>query len=345
MSLHSTALRRYGSKGGAVSLPLAGEIRMFAGNYAPAGWAFCDGQVLNIADHQGLFALIGTTYGGDGRSTFALPDMRGRISVHRGSGFAHGESGGSELADISEAQVPGHNHTASAAYQSTGKSYAGASVSVLTDPRPISAFAADATSIAAAAGQNNAHDNLQPYLSIHYIIALSGDMEPVSLLEPFVGEVRLFAGNFAPKGWLRCDGQPMTVAGSPELFSVLGTTYGGDGRSSFSLPDIRGRSAMHAGHGDGLTVRKLGEAGGSATVELTEGQLPYHSHQTLAVPDAGAAASTTLISAPGGGAPGDSHSIMQDELLTTAGTGEPHNNLQPYLVLNYIIAAQGPVPA
>ena len=318
---------------------------MFAGNYAPSGWAFCDGQLLKVSDHEALSRMLGAAYGGDGKTTFALPDMRGRIALHRGGGFNHGERGGSELADISAAQVPGHNHTASQVNQSGGKSYTGTPVSVVTAARPISALTADPGSIAAPAGGDNAHDNLQSYLCIHFIIALSGDMEPVSLLEPFIGEIRLFAGTFTPKGWLRCDGQSLPVSDSPELFSVLGTTYGGDGRNAFSLPDLRGRASMHAGIGQGLTLRKLGESGGSEAVELAESQLPYHSHQTMAVPDAGAAGGTTLISAPGVGAPGASHALMHDQLISNAGVGQPHNNLQPYAVLNYIIAAHGLVPA
>lgn len=318
---------------------------MFAGNYAPSGWAFCDGQLLRVSEHEALFATLGATYGGDGKRTFSLPDMRGRIAVHRGRSFNHGASGGSELADISAEQVPGHNHTASSINQSSGKDYSGTSVSVVTAARPISALMADPGSIAAPAGGDNAHDNVQPYLCIHFIIALSGDMEPVSLLEPFIGEIRLFAGTFTPKGWLRCDGQPLQITDSPELFSVLGTTYGGDGRHNFAAPDLRGRASMHAGVGDGLTLRRLGEPGGSESVELAESQLPYHSHQTMAVPNAGAAGSTTLISAPSGGAPGVSHAVTPDQLISNAGVGQPHNNLQPYAVLNYIIAAHGLVPA
>lgn len=317
---------------------------MFAGNYAPSGWAFCDGQLLKAADHPALYAAIGTLYGGDGK-TFALPDMRGRINVHRGRGFNRGQAGGSEIAGISAAQVPGHNHTASAAQHTGGRSYSGASVSVMTVARPVSALNADPSSIAAPAGGDNAHDNLQPYLCIHFIIALSGDMEPVSLLDPFVGEIRLFAGPFTPKGWLPCNGQSLSVADSTELFSVLGTTYGGDGRNTFALPDLRGRASMHAGLGEGLTLHNLGQSGGSASVELAENQLPYHSHQTMAVPDAGAAGSTTLISAPGGGVAGVSHVVMQDQLLSHAGVGEAHNNMQPYAVLNYIVAERGLVPA
>ncbi len=318
---------------------------MFAGNYAPSGWAFCDGQQLKIADHEALYSVIGTAYGGDGHKTFALPDMRGRIMVHRGRGFNRGERGGSEIASISAEQVPGHSHTANPVNLTGGRSYTGTSVSVVTSPRPISALTAAPETIAAPAGGDNAHDNIQPYLCVHFIIALSGDMEPVSLLEPFIGEVRLFAGAVIPRGWLRCDGQSLTVAENPELFSVLGTTYGGDGRSSFTVPDLRGRAAMHAGVGEGLTLRKLGESGGREAVELAESQLPYHSHQTMAVPDGGAAGTTTLISAPGGARQGISHSIMQDQLMSNAGVGQPHNNLQPYAVLNYIVAAQGLVPA
>ena len=96
-----------------MSQPLAGEIRMFAGNFAPPGWAFCNGQILNASDHPSLFGAIGSTFGGDGKTTFALPDIRGRIPVHRGSRVAHGQTGGSELASLDATQLPGHSHSVS----------------------------------------------------------------------------------------------------------------------------------------------------------------------------------------------------------------------------------------
>ena len=168
-------------------------------------------------------------------------------------------------------------------------------------------------------------------------------------MDPFVAEIRIFAGNFAPTGWALCNGQLMPISQNTALFSLLGTTYGGDGRTTFALPDIQGRAVMHPGQGPGLSERFLGETGGSQNVTLLESEMPSHSHglfgqnadgpftgpkgHTLAQSAAAIpqyAAGTNVDMHPGG--------------LGDAGTGQPHNNLQPYLVLNFIIALQGVFP-
>ena len=308
--------------------PIAGEIRMFAGNYAPSGWAFCDGQTVAIASYPSLYGAIGTLYGGDGVTDFQIPDLRGRVPVHRGRGFAVSQTGGSELADISADNVPGHDHTGVAP---AGEAMAtGTSVSVVADPRPITTFTSEG--FASAAGGNNAHDNMQPFLSLHFIIALAGDADPVEIEGPFVGEVRVFAGRTAPPGWARCDGQALDIASHPELFSIVGTTYGGDGSTTFCVPDLRSRVALHAGQGAGMTMRRLGEAGGSSDVSLTDSQLPYHSHELVP-----AGRSGTLLVSAGDGQPGWNTVSTSD---VTVG-GAPHNNMQPYMALNYLIATRG----
>lgn len=293
---------------------------MFAGNYAPRGWAFCDGQELRSDAFPDLYAAIGTTWGGDGASTFALPDLRGRVPVHVGRGFAYGQRGGSELAGLAAEHVPGHQHTAASAGGAMAVS-TGSAVGVAVDARPIVGTLAEG--YASSAGADNMHDNVQPFLSLHFIIALGGDIEPVSMTGSITGEVRMFAGRGVPKGWRRCDGQVLEIAENPSLFSVIGTTYGGDGISGFALPDLRERVALHAGQGDGLSLRRLGESGGSAGVELTESQLPYHSHQLVQ-----SAGSTAVVVGQAGG-------------NGNLGGSEPHNNLQPYLVVNYLIATKG----
>lgn len=293
---------------------------MFAGNFAPAGWAFCDGQVLQIDAFPDLYAAIGSTWGGDGKKTFALPDLRGRVPVHAGRGFTYGQAGGSELAGLAAEHLPGHQHSARSASGAVAVS-TGSAVGIAVDARPITGTLAEG--YAYAAGADNLHDNVQPFLSLHFIIALGGDIEPVSMTGPIIGEVRIFAGRGVPKGWRRCDGQVLEIAENPELFSVIGTTYGGDGISGFALPDMRERVALHAGQGEGLSLRRLGETGGAAAVELTESQLPYHSHQLVE-----SASSAAVIVKQSGGS-------------GTVGGSEPHNNMQPYLVLNYLIATKG----
>jgi microcystin-dependent protein len=315
-----------------VTQPIAGEIRMFAGNYAPRGWAFCDGQVVNPDAFPSLYAAIGTTYGGDGKKTFALPDMRGRVPIHRGKGNPLGASGGSELADVDAAQVPSHPHTGGPG-SSGSLSASGTRVSVVVDPRPVHTFATDG--YANASGGNNAHENMQPFLSVHFIIALDGDADPVSIDDPFIGEIRLFAGRNIPSGWKRCDGQVLDIAGNPDLFSTVGTAYGGDGVGTFAVPDLRERVALHAGQGDSLTLRRLGEEGGAAEVVLTEGHLPYHTHQLSTSGVSGTHLIAAADSTPAWPAASGQSSTALD--------GAPHNNMQPYLVMTYMIATRGTV--
>jgi microcystin-dependent protein len=160
--------------------PFIGEIRMFAGNFAPAGWAFCDGQLLPISENDALFALLGTTYGGDGQETFALPDLQGRIPVHEGPGYVLGQLGGVESVTLSTGQIPPHNHplmgsAANATTTSPTNNVPGTSPEVTvfpygTDNPPTTL----ATASVSPAGGSQPHDNFQPYLCVNFIISLFG---------------------------------------------------------------------------------------------------------------------------------------------------------------------------
>ncbi|HJZ73435.1 MAG TPA: tail fiber protein [Vicinamibacterales bacterium] len=158
--------------------PYVGEIRMFAGNFAPAGWMFCEGQLLPISENETLFNLIGTTYGGDGQSTFALPDLRGRVPIHFGSGFTLAETGGVESVTLTVAQMPAHTHallaTTSLANQTNplNNTYAQSlSVSFFNAAAPNAQMATNAMS---PVGGSQPHDNYQPYLCVDFIISLFG---------------------------------------------------------------------------------------------------------------------------------------------------------------------------
>ncbi|MDP3876954.1 MAG: tail fiber protein [Methylobacter sp.] len=161
--------------------PYIGEIRLFAGNYAPLNWMFCEGQLLAIVDYDILFALIGTTYGGDGQNTFALPDLRGRAPLHQSNSFSIGVMGGAENETLTVAQIPSHSHN-QAAYAGAG-TRSTATHNFIAAPLVGTALAkafhsASNTTMAtgglAAAGSNQAHNNMQPYLCINYIISLTG---------------------------------------------------------------------------------------------------------------------------------------------------------------------------
>lgn len=166
--------------------------------------------------------------------------------------------------------------------------------------------------------------------------------------QPFVGEIRMFGGNFAPAGWAFCSGQLMPISENDTLFTLIGTTYGGDGQQTFGLPDLQGRLPMHMGSGAGLSTRVIGENGGVETVTLTTQQIPIHNHAPLAVAGngnqatpqngvwAGAAASSYSSSAP--------NLAMNPSLVGGAGGSQPHENLMPYLAISFIISLFGVFP-
>jgi microcystin-dependent protein len=158
--------------------PYVGEIRMFAGNFAPAGWMFCEGQVLPISENETLFQLIGTTYGGDGQSTFALPDLRGRIPIHQGSGFILAETGGAEEITLTVNQVPAHSHAFLASTNvANSSSPAGAlpaqsaAADLYIEDTPTANLGALSVT---SAGGSQPHTNFQPYLCVSFIVSLFG---------------------------------------------------------------------------------------------------------------------------------------------------------------------------
>lgn len=166
--------------------------------------------------------------------------------------------------------------------------------------------------------------------------------------EPFVGEIRMFAGNFAPRGWAFCDGQLLAVSQNDALFSLLGTVYGGDGRTTFGLPDLRGRLPIHAGHGPGLSERRLGAKGGTEAVTLIVNQLPSHTHTVMGA-NAGTAQSSPVVNLPGSGrvqmyGPLDREGAF-GPAISTIGGSRSHTNLMPFLCVNFIIALFGIYPS
>ena len=172
--------------------------------------------------------------------------------------------------------------------------------------------------------------------------------------EPFIAEIRIFAGNFAPRGWAFCDGQLLPIAQNTALFSLIGTTYGGDGRTTTALPNLQGRAPMHPGRGPGLTARRLGQKGGVETVTVSESQMPNHTHSLGAVnaPFGSVQAPTNqrTFSRSGGGNAYQTNTSanltpLANEALPAAGGSQAHNNLQPYLAMNFIIALQGLYPS
>ena len=168
--------------------------------------------------------------------------------------------------------------------------------------------------------------------------------------EPFIAEIKIFGGNFAPRGYAFCDGQLLPISQNTALFSLIGTTYGGDGRSTCALPNLQGRAPMHPGRGPGLTDRRLGQVGGVETVTLSEAQLPNHNHNLMAVPDPAeqpSPANNALSRSVGGSAYTTPANMvpLASTAVGDAGGSQAHNNMQPYLTLNFIIALQGIYPS
>ena len=269
-----------------------GRISLFAGNFAPGGWEFANGQILPILDNQALFAVLGTTYGGNGTQNFALPDLRGRTAIHEGTGVGLtsrplGGSFGSETETLTTAHLPVHEHPIAS--------------SPPTGP----------------AGGGQPHLNLQPSLTVNHIINANGifPSRDVQTNSPFLGEVSTTARSVRPDGYEFTDGQSISIVDNQALFALLGISFGGNGTTAFELPDIRGRTAIHEGSGNGLTTRFLGESLGVEEVTLTEAELPTHSH----------------------GIPNGS--------TETVGNNQSHLNMQPSLGMNYIIATEGFFPS
>jgi microcystin-dependent protein len=169
-------------------------------------------------------------------------------------------------------------------------------------------------------------------------------------LDPLIGNVMLFAGNFAPRGWAFCDGSLLSIADNTALFSLLGVTYGGDGQTTFGLPDLRGRVPIHFGQGAGLSNRVLGELGGVENVTVLQTELPQHSHvltvssaaATTGTPSSGVTLAVAAEELYSGDSPNNS---LNANTISSVGGSQPHPNVQPVLALNFVIATEGIYPS
>ena len=270
--------------GGSPSGDTLGFIYDFAGNFAPGTSLTAQGQLLPIAQNTALFSILGTSYGGNGTNTYALPNLQGIAAIGSGGLLNVGDAIGSPTVTLTTAQIPPHDHT-----------LPGGGVTGTT-------------------GGGLPFNNMQPSLTLTPLIATQGVFPSRGGggggSATFIGQIANFTGNFAPDGWAPANGELLPIAGNQALFSILGTTYGGNGITNFALPDLRDRAAVG---GNGVTP--LGATFGEQNTTLTVSQLPPHDH--------------TL---PGGGVTG------------TTGGGQPVNNDQPSLVVNYLIAMSGLFP-
>lgn len=257
------------------SHPFLGEIRPVAfGTPIPTGWTVCTGQVMAISQNIALFSILLTNYGGNGVSTFQLPNLSGHVPIGagQGPGFPHykvGQTVGEEQTTLVTSNLPSHVH--------------------------------GTPSDTGATGNGGAFNNLQPSLAVHFLITENG-------------EVTMFTGDFTVSGWGRCDGSTLNIEDEPELFNVIGTNYGGDGVTTFKLPDMRGRTPVGIGQRPGGSAYVLAQTNGANTVTLTTNQMPVHTH--------------TLVSGNTG----------------SAGGSAGFDNRQPTLAMKWLISAGGSYP-
>ena len=349
-----------------------GTVAPYAGATAPnADWLLCDGSAISRTTYADLFTIIGTTYGaGNGSTTFNLPDLRGRVPVGAGTGSGlsartRGATGGEENHTLSIGEMPSHNHSG-AAYVSINRAAPDGSIAYMGDLGG-GAQMTQAISINSTGG-GAAHNTMQPFLVTNYIIratsvtptkySLVGDMSPI-------GSVTAFAGATLPTDWLLCDGSSLLRTDYPELFTVLGTTWGSADATHFNLPDLRGRTLIGTGTGAGvstgvggtglpsgsaLTARTLAQWGGEEAHATTVGEMPSHNHgggdhthQIATYNNVGAGAWAGGVQ----GVTGQNQftgvyagTIGSGAIITSQGGGSGHNTMQPFAVVTWIIKAK-----
>ena len=362
-----------------MSQPYVGQIAIFAFSFAPRGWAFCQGQLMAISQYTTLFSILGPTYGGNGVSTFALPQLQGvpvgAGQAARGSDFTLGESGGEAAVPLTPQQLPAHGHAFNAVLdKATSATPAGnqpawswaaqAQNDTVLDfySEPANVTTALASNAIGTSGSGRPHNNLQPYLSLNFSIALQGvvpqrDGPPPPARAPFAGEISICAFGDPPAGWALCEGQLMQIAQNQMLFSLLGTTYGGDARTTFALPDLRGRVPLNLGENFAI-----GQRGGEEAHLLSEAEMPAHSHALMANATSQnvgptPAPATVLGMSLGKSLPfntpftanlystAGANAQLAGASLGGAGSGQPHPNMMPSLALSFCISLAGEFPS
>jgi microcystin-dependent protein len=352
-----------------------GQIKIFAFNYAPQNWALCQGQLMPISRYTSLFSILGSAYGGDGTTNFAVPNLQG-IPVGAGqapgaSNYQLGEHGGEAGVTLAPQQLPSHNHAFSTVGdQATSATPAGnqlawswkqaANDTVIgiyaEPPTPTTALASNAI---ATSGSGRPHNNLQPYVTLNFSIATGGVWPhgpPPPPSPSFTGEIAICAGN-PPAGWTLCEGQLMQIAQNQQLFSLLGTTYGGDATRTFALPDLRGRVPLNFGQNFAI-----GQRGGEEAHLLSEAEMPAHSHALMAnatSQQVGATAASVTVLGMSLGKQLPFNTAFTANLYSTAaanaqlagasiggaGGNQPHPNMMPSLALSFCICLNGVFPS
>jgi microcystin-dependent protein len=318
---------------------MLGVIGCFARPTLPQDWLACDGSILNIVDYPALASIIGNSFGGDGITTFGLPDVQGRLPIGSGSGVGLtprvlADLGGVEDHQLIVDELPVHNHflrgTSSVATSSSpdNRQIATTIPSIYTDD------ANNATlnvSSVQSTGGDQPHNNMATFVVLKYGIYTGGDF-----IVPFTGQISPYVSNSNPADWLSCDGSVLNIGDYPALASVLGTTFGGDGITTFGLPDMQGRASADS------QFLSLGDPSGTETVSLDNSQTG-HNHLLLATSDSADTdnPSGNYLATANFLAYRDFSTISQlrSDAISNTGSGQPHENMQPFIVFNFVIYA------
>lgn len=328
-----------------------GEVRMFAGSYVPNGWLPCDGATYPVNQHAALFTTLGTSWGGNGTSNFRVPDLRGRtpLGVGAGNGLSPrqlGDVGGTETETLHPTQMPAHLHPLRAsAAQATETAPGGHASGVAPDATPYRPGVGGFLSPLALGmvGQGQPHENRSPVVGLTFGICRDG-VFPGGGGDDFdttIGEVRLMAGVRQSDHWLECDGRLLAVNDYTALFTVLGTSYGGNGVNTFALPDLRGRVPVHVG-----PSHMQGQYAGQEQVTLAGAHLPQHSHTAHGTSARATAGSPVgQLWAATDRARYAASAQVTATTTTISGSSLPHNNMPPFAALRFVIAAEGIYPS
>jgi len=329
--------------------PYIGEIRLFAFDMPVKGWLKCDGTLLPINGNEALFSLIQTTYGGDGFTSFAIPDLQSRVPLSVGEGYGLGKYGGEESVTLQVEHLPAHRHTVNSnnggGKENAGGNLWGNSSHNVYAPEPGTITMNPAT--VQSYGGGDGHENRIPFQAINYFIAITGEYPSPDgkfISDPYLSELRIFSFDFAPMGWVPCNGQLLPINQNQALYSLLGIVYGGNGVSTFGVPDLKARVPMHTG-----PTMPRGMGGGEAEHTLTLNEMPVHAHTPLASSDTRNSISpgnNYWANQPAGTPYGNiiDNGAMAETALSIEGAGLPHNNMAPYAVLNICMATQGLYP-
>ncbi len=372
---------------------ITGEIRSFAFSFAPQHWIGCDGRTIPIADYPGLFSLLSNTYGGDGIKTFGVPNLIDRVALGTNDddtigrqAYSRAQTGGSDTVTLDIPNMPMHNHSVRAKSGKGTQTLHGNNdyFAIFTNSQDTSkvveAYAPQGSNdntvslnkdTIGPAGDSQPHENKMPYLTINYCIATDGIYPPRkgtvngTYVESYSGEIKLWSGYFPPRGWAFCQGQLLPIAGNGALYSLLGTQYGGDGKTTFALPDLRGRAMVGAERGSSKSTREylVGQKGGAEAVTLRVNEMPEHNHEFMVSTHSATTPyphdTTYNMLAAMNYQDGDDAALyylpdtddtekmkgFASDILEENGSNIPHDNMMPFISLQYIICIDGEYPS